>query len=217
MALKKIISYSIWGDDPKYLDGALANIRNQQEFYPGWICRFYIHDEVPKYFWSLLKDKNIEIVTKSGNLGSGMDRPGMFWRFEVLKDPEVERFIVRDTDSRMGIREKICVKDWIASKKNFHIIRDHQYHSTRIMGGMWGATKSIIDRLDYDDLINQFSKLEYNNVYATDQEFLARMVYPLIKGDACIHDDYHFYKDETPRGIPHIKVKDDFIGKPIDV
>ncbi len=216
--MKKIISYSIWGDDPMYLEGALQNIDNRNKIYPGWICRFYIHENVPVYFFDFLKDKkDVEIVGKSGLLGAGMDRPGMFWRFEVLKDPDVEKFIIRDADSRLTLREKVCVKDWEKSGKSFHIIRDHPYHSTRIMGGMWGATREAMDKINYDDLLVEFEKMEYKNMVGSDQEFLARLVYPIIKDNVCIHDDYHFYKDETPRKIPHIKVKDEFIGKPIEV
>ena len=217
MALKKIISYSIWGNNPKYLDGALANIANQKEFYPDWKCRFYIHKDVPPYFIDFLEDKDVEIVIKNGDLGSGMNRPGMFWRFEVLKDPEVEKFIIRDADSRLTWREKVCVKDWEASKKSFHIIRDHPYHRTRIMGGMWGANRTAMNKIPYDELISKFEGLEYQNTVGSDQEFLARMIYPIIKDDVCIHDDYHFYPDETPRKIPHIKGRDEFIGKPIEI
>ena len=35
-------------------------------------------------------------------LGDLSDEPGMFWRFAVLTDPTVNRFIVRDSDSLLG-------------------------------------------------------------------------------------------------------------------
>jgi hypothetical protein len=141
---------------------------------------------------------------------------GMFWRFEVLKDKDVERFIVRDTDGRLTQREVNCVKDWERSGKEFHIIRDHAMHGTKIMGGMWGATKKFADKINYDDLINQFNQLTYNNMYATDQEFLARMIYPLVKDTACIHDDWDRYK-EGAKKIPHIRNGNEYIGQPIEV
>jgi len=214
--VKKIISYSLWGDDPKYITGAVENINLQKKFYPSWICRFYVHDSVPNYIYHRLKNDGAELVEKTGDLGVHMDKPGMFWRFEVLKDTDVEKFIVRDTDSRITQREKNCMIDWERSGKNFHIIRDHQYHSTKIMGGMWGATKEFINKIDYDDLIKQFQNLSYTNTYATDQEFLARMIYPLVKNTACIHDDWDRY-GEGARKIPHLRDGNHFIGEPIEL
>ena len=31
---------------------------------------------------------------------------GMFWRFMVADDPTVDRYIIRDTDSRLNARER---------------------------------------------------------------------------------------------------------------
>jgi len=216
MALKKIISFSLWGDDLKYIQGAHENLKLQKQFYNDWICRFYCHDSIPLQLTQILKNEGAEIVEKSGDLGTKMDQPGMFWRFEVIKDPEVERFIIRDADSRLSQRERNCVKDWERSGKNFHIIRDNVHHSTKIMGGMWGATKEFINRINYDDLIKQFNDLSYTNTYATDQEFLARMIYPLVKDTACIHDDWDRY-GEGARKIPHLRDGNHFIGEPIEL
>ncbi len=214
--MKKIISFSLWGDNPKYTTGAVENIKLQKKYYPGWVCRFYIHDSVPSHIYDRLKNDGAELVEKTGDLGSKMDQPGMFWRFEVLKDKDVERFIIRDADSRLSQREINCVNDWIESKKSFHIIRDHQQHGTKIMGGMWGAAKDFINMIDYDDLIKQFSILDYKNMYATDQEFLARMIYPLLKDDVLIHDDWDRYEEGT-RKIPHIRNNNEYIGQPIEL
>ena len=214
--MKKIISYSIWGSDPKYLQGALENIKTQKEFFPDWVCRFYVHDQVPRYFMDILLNEDVGIVKKSGDLGKHMDAPGMFWRFEVLKDLDVERFIIRDTDSRLTQRDRNCIRDWERSGKNFHIIRDHDYHTTKIMGGMWGATKEFMDSINYDDLIEQFSKMEYHNMFATDQEFLARLIYPLVKDSACIHDDWNRF-NEGARKIPHLRTNNEYIGQAIEL
>jgi len=215
--MKKIISFSLWGDNPKYLQGAIENLRLQKMLYSSWTCRFYCHDKVNIGIINELQSNGAEIVIKTENpFNRPMDAPGMFWRFEVLKDLDVDRFIVRDTDGRLTQREVNCVKDWEKSQKDFHIIRDHAQHSTKIMGGIWGATNTFIKRINYDDLLNSFNKLQYNNIYATDQEFLARIIYPLIKDTACIHDDWDRYK-EGARKIPHLKINDEYIGQPIEI
>jgi protein O-GlcNAc transferase len=215
--MKKIISYSLWGNEPKYLIGALENMKCKEKLFTDWTCRFYCHVKVDPYYIDQLEKAGAEIVIKNEVPSiKPMDNPGWFWRFEILKDKNVERCISRDCDSRLTQREKNCVIDWERSGKEFHIIRDHVMHGTKIMAGMWGATKSFIDRIDYDDMIKTFSTLVYNNIYATDQEFLARMIYPLIKDTALIHDDWDRF-NEGARKIPHIRDAQHFIGEPIKV
>jgi hypothetical protein len=49
---------------------------------------------------------------------------GMLWRFTVAADPTVDRFIVRDVDSRLNYRERLAVEEWIQSGRPIHIMRD---------------------------------------------------------------------------------------------
>lgn len=213
----KIISFSLWGDHPRYLIGAIENIKCQKELFPDWKCRFYCHLHVNLSWINKLYREGAEVILKDEEpVIAHMDAPGMFWRFEVLKDPDVERFIVRDTDGRLTQREKNCVLDWIKSKKEFHIIRDHPMHNTRIMGGIWGATREFSQKIDYDNLIDQFSKMSYNNMFATDQEFLARMIYPIAKDNMLVHDDLDRFK-EGARKIPHIRFDQHYIGEPVEI
>lgn len=211
--MKKIISFSLFGNNPLYTLGAIENVKLQPEIYPDWICRFYIHTPtVPKDIIDKLDSLNCELVFKTDEIIT-KSRPGMFWRFEVLKDNNVERFIVRDGDSRIGEREKNCVIDWEKSGKCFHIIRDNIVHGSWILGGMWGATKVAIEKIDYDKLLNNFN---INNT-GIDQDFLSNFIYPIIKDDVCIHDDYHLFKSENPLRIPHTKVNDEYIGKIVPI
>ena len=214
--MKKIISYSLWGDNLKYLKGAFENIIGQNEYYPNWICRFYVHDSVPEDSVLILEDMGAEVVQKRGDLGDAMNKPGMFWRFEVLEDPEVERFIVRDADSRITQREKNCVTDWERSGKNFHIIRDNIHHSTKIMGGMWGCTREMAEKIYYDVLLQKFYKIEQKSIYGSDQDFLAQFIYPLLGNDVLVHDDWDRYK-EGARKIPHLREGTHYIGEPIEI
>ena len=54
-------------------------------------------------------------------------------------DEAVDRFIVRDADSRLNPRERLAVEEWIASGKRIHSIRDHPNHDRPLNGGMWGG------------------------------------------------------------------------------
>ena len=137
--MKKIISFSLWGDDPKYTIGAIENIKLCNEIYPNWTCRFYIGN-IPSNIYKIIEnEENVEII----NMGESGDWTSMFWRFYPASEPDVDIFIVRDTDSRLSMREKYAVDEWISSNKGLHIMRDHPYHNSLIMGGMWGMKKIL--------------------------------------------------------------------------
>ena len=74
---------------------------------------------------------------RTSNLGGGIG--GMFWRFLAIDDAGVERFIVRDADSRLNRRERFAVEEWVRSGRAVHTIRDHPSHDRHLNGGLWGA------------------------------------------------------------------------------
>lgn len=215
--MKKIISFSLWGNNPKYTKGALKNIECRNFYLPEWTCRFYVHTSVPKHVKEEIRNlENCEVIEKSGQAAKEkMDNPGWFWRFEVLNENDIDRFIVRDTDSRIDDRDVSCILDWERSKKSFHIIRDHDEHNTKIMAGMWGATNEFIKSINYNNLLKEFENLDYVNGYGTDQEFLARMIYPKAKNKAYIHDNWDRFRENAHK-IPHISIRNQFVGQPFD-
>ena len=150
--MKKIISFSLWGSNIGYILGAVDNARRARTIYPGWTCRFYVDPLVPGRYLSELAEYGAEIVFKPRSV----DFAGLYWRFEpMFDDGAVERFIVRDTDSRINAREADAVAEWVESGKPFHVMRDNPSHVVAIMGGMWGARAGTIPefKLLMDDWI----------------------------------------------------------------
>ena len=112
--MKKIVSYSLWCqnkpmDNKKYqthnmyCNGAIRNleIQKQKNIYTDWTFRYYINNTVPLDVQEKLKNLGGEIVNMTGS-----KIPGMFWRFLPFNDKNVDIFIVRDTDSRINLREE---------------------------------------------------------------------------------------------------------------
>ena len=186
--MKKIIAFSLWGKDEKYTFGAIKNAKLSKIIYPGWICRFYCGKSTPEYIVQELLSLNCEIVRmeEEGNWS------GMFWRFNPIAENDVGVMISRDTDSRLNMREKFAVDEWLKSEKLFHIMRDHPYHGTEILGGMWGAKKPILQ--DIKHLMNAYEKSDF---YQVDQNFLRQVVYPRINYSVCVHDPF-FQKINFP-------------------
>ena len=60
----KLITFSLWGQNPKYLYGALKNAELAKTIYPGWICRFYIAASVPFPIVNQLRSmKDVQILS----------------------------------------------------------------------------------------------------------------------------------------------------------
>jgi len=187
--MKKVISFSLWGDDPIYCVGAIKNTDLALVHYPDWTCRYHIGKSTPEDFITELESrKNVEIVRRpeDGNW------EGMFWRFLDASDPEVDVMISRDADSRLNHREAMAVKEWLASDKDFHIMRDHPQHATEILGGMWGVRGNILANME--GMIGDYVKGDF---WQVDQNFLREMIYPIIKDNAMVHDEY-FEKKPFP-------------------
>ena len=140
--MKKVITFSLWGNNPTYNIGAIKNVELAKEFYPDFECWFYIHEEsVPKETIEQLKTfDNVNIIFKNGDLTNENCKPRM-WRFEAIDDPDVEIMMSRDTDTRFLLREQLAVKQWLQSNKIFHIMRDHPHHDFVILAGMFGTRK----------------------------------------------------------------------------
>jgi len=221
--MKKIITFSLWGDNPFYTVGAIRNAELAKEFYPDWICRFYIGNSTPQDVIDKLDSfDNTEIVLM--NTDEGWD--GMFWRFYPVTDSDVDVMISRDVDSRITYREAAAVNEWLESGKTLHIMRDHPMHTEPIMGGMWGCrTKemfsSIINAIykpypelpqpkDLKGVIRDWYgvekirtksapgdkdsiPLEKFNQHGIDQKFLRGIFYKTTFKDAWIQDSFPMY------------------------
>ena len=184
---KKVVSFSLWGGDPKYNIGAIKNVELASIFYPDFECWFYVHKEsVPsETVQALEKFNNVKIIFKEGNID---ECKPMCWRFETIDNPCVGINLSRDLDSRISLREKLATDQWIASGKTFHIMRDHPWHYyTPIMGGMFG-TKKITSIPSWKqvmtDSITQSSHREY------DQTFLSNFIFPHIKDECLVHSSF---------------------------
>lgn len=177
---KKVISFSLWGSSPKYCIGAIKNSELREKIYPDWVCRFYCAQDVPNEIITELSRKSEVVNTgKSGN-----------WKFTTERllalDDEVELVIFRDTDSRLSIREKEAVYEWVESDKTIHIMRDHPSHgSFPILAGMWGAKKETFN-ISISSLLSLYSNSEQ---YHYDQIFIEKYIWRSFGADAFFHDE----------------------------
>jgi hypothetical protein len=180
-----LIAYSLWGDSPKYTVGAVKNAILARQYYPGWTCRFYVDTRVPdEVLIELDGFENTEIV----EMGVESDWRALFWRFQPVAEESVEVLLSRDTDSRFSAREKAAVDEWLGSDKDFHIMRDHPFHSRwPILGGIWGVRKGLLTNMS--KLVDSFMRDDCPSQWGVDQFFLGKVVHPQVRRKALVHDD----------------------------
>jgi hypothetical protein len=180
-----IVSFSLWGRDPLYGRGALANLRLAGIHYPGWRVRIYTDDP------SLLEGAcepgvPLEVVRMPANTGVR----GMFWRFLAASDEGAQAILFRDCDSRLNAREAAAVSDWLASGHRFHVMHDHAEHASwPMLGGMWGVRGGVIQ-----DMERRLAAWGAFGAKLDDMRFLAERVWPEARLDLSHH---------TSVAVPH--------------
>jgi hypothetical protein len=204
---KLLISFSLYGDNPKYTEGAIQNVLLANKVYPNWTCRFYVDNSVPKKITDELLNLGAQVYFVKQN-NKITQRQRSLWRFLALN--EVCRVIFRDTDSRVNAREKWVIDQWNQSGKTYSRIWDAEHqedgHSNPLMAGMWGAvsvtpkdSKTPNNLKDYDHNLWKpgvkplFPKIEQQILnwdmkgYRSDEMFLIKYIIPKFKGRINCH------------------------------
>ena len=200
--MRKIISISVWGSNPSYSIGALKNIELAQQIFPEWTCRIFVDGTVPThYVEQMLEYTNVELAQLDND-----HLYGAFWRFYSMFQNEDDIVISRDSDSRLSIREKKCIDEWLESDKKFSIIRDHHRHyDWPMLAGMWGMRGKL-----NDEVFSLMEKYAQTHSYTVDQVFLKDVVWPIAEKDSIIHGFLEVEWMKETRDLNH------FIGQGYD-
>lgn len=194
---QNVISFCLFGDDPKYRQGALRNAQAIPYIYPGWQARFYCGQDQPD-----------EVVHALGRLGAKAMRlplperraDALFWRFQVLQDAEVSRYLIRDCDSVVTVRERVAVDEWLASERHFHVMRDHFGHTDLVLAGLWGGVAGALPPLA--EMLDGFGYNPATESRTADQKFLRERVWPVIRQSCLIHDS--LFRSFDARDFPAV-------------
>lgn len=202
----KVFSFCLYGSKPKYITGMHENIKTISIKFPDWKVFIY-HDNS-----NLINDfkKYSNVVTRLGVYTNGKL---MLDRFCAIDELNVEIMMVRDADSRINERDEWCINSFIQSDKLFHIIHDHPYHVTPILGGLWGIKKGCLPYFIFRNAVNlhQLGQVDSN----CDQLFLAKWVYPKVHDKSLYHGQLPTCYKDISAPIP---MKNDhmFCGQVID-
>ena len=195
----KVISYSLWGGNKVYTYGMIENVILARDIYHGWQVRIHYNDTVPAKIVSWLgQQTNVKLI-KHTKAADGRDS-NMFWRFEDLFTNWT--VLIRASDSRLNKREKSLVDEWLASDKDFHIVRDHKHHVIPIMGGCHGVRNGIckpffIQFQEYYNQVYDYESATTKENYNADQIFLGRLIYPNVVDRSFIHASHNAYEEHA--------------------
>lgn len=137
--MKKVVSFSVWGDHPAYCLGAIENAKLiGKNLYKGWESWFYLGNDVPAKYVAKLRQYATKIVFINRS-----DFTLAFDRFYSIFHPQVKISVSRDADSRVSDKEYQAVLEWERSDYPMHSMRDHRLHHWPVMAGMWGVKKPV--------------------------------------------------------------------------
>lgn len=201
-----IFSFSLYGNERKYVSGLLENISLITAQYPLWQIWVYIGNDL-----NSLTKNTLSIHPNVKLIETGVDGYlTKFFRYFPIDDTDVDICLVRDADSRVNDRDTICISEFLNSDKLFHIIRDHPNHKHLIMAGMWGIKRGCL----IESISELFILWKQDRIidFWSDTTFLVECIYPRVSTQSCIHDDFNHFNEDSYK-IPHIRNGDHFIGQ----
>ena len=205
---EKLISFSLFGTDPKYRQGMMLNIKTLKSIFNiGWHIVIYCD----RINYAALNQEKINDKVKvilQEEISKGTE--GMSWRLDATLLPGVKVVLFRDCDSVFTEREAEAVNEWLRSTHDTHIIRDHPWHQSPVMGGTLGVRGKSLDFLA--KLVRERLQTHRRTEYGDDQIFLSHYFYPKARSNALIHTNCVRYFPERTRPMPPDRLDEDFVG-----
>lgn len=187
----RAFSFCLYGPQTtKYHGGMLENLKIIQQHFPDWAVYIYLGADVTSLFVAKLLRYPQVRLRHIGASGSIL----MMYRFLAIDEPDVELMVVRDADSRVHMRDRWAIGEFIASDKRAHAIRDHPYHTTTLLGGLWGLKRGLVSSMA--EHVSPHLNKPWS--HGKDQLFLTDHVYPLVKTELLVHTSQ-----------PHLRYSDD--------
>jgi hypothetical protein len=206
-----VFGFCIYGSDPKYYNGLTANLKIiSDEFAGSRVIISYTPSTNASYLTEI--SEKYPFVSQVLHEDSCLPRMGRMLNIDLLQDNET--YFSRDTDSRITPRDIWCIRRFLSSDKTLHSIRDHFYHKSKLMAGMFGIRKPSFS---ITELFAEWRPTNTCPDYGSDERFLDDIIYPKLKSDLLVHTNVRGSNDELVELIDCPQTDDnDFIGNVIN-
>jgi hypothetical protein len=178
------VSFSLYGDSPKYIEGAIRNATQVRGAYPGFVALFFVDQDISDGVVHRLEEEGARVA----RFRAASSVENMMQRVFAFDAPEAGVVLFRDADSRITAREVAAVSEWSNSPYGVHSMRDFPYQFDPLGGGMWGIKKSSFPNLCLRKLWEGYVVDTPGWAALNDQVFLHRVVWPIVRRDTLFHD-----------------------------
>jgi hypothetical protein len=182
----KIISYSIFGKEKWYRNGLIKNIEIAEKLFPDWLVKVYACSNIDdSYLRQISNYRNVELIVQKENYPF----EGFLWRMLPMQEGH-EAVIVRDVDTRLFLRDKNLVEDWLKLNFKYHLIRDNPGSNNLILAGSWGGKEPKLDIENKFHIWREGYIKNKNSLYLYDNDFLRKHVYAFIRHNLIVYTEH---------------------------
>jgi hypothetical protein len=201
--MKKLLVYTLFGEEEFYQKGLLYNIKHAQSLFPEFKIRLYVDSKLSTSVVRRMESPQTEIIVKK----SSYKYNGLLWRFLPLSESNTLS-LFKDADLKLTDRDRWVATDFAKSDSRFYVLRDGPGWRSPIMAGAWGA-KIESELIDVEALWEKWRKRQVKSCseYLWDQGFLGEKIYPLIRRSMISYTEHVIYDGENDiRRIPHSRL-----------
>jgi hypothetical protein len=216
-------SFCVFGDNPIYYEGLKENVEIIRNEFPGSLIFIFLGNNAHKEWIAAIAEAAAAYVTPTPNptteivfYETGHDGGvNTIFRYAPAIHTNIGFLCVRDADSIIGERDLWCIRDFLRAAPTHaaHVIRDHFYHRSKILGGLFGLTALGMDAVRnvvYDKIAQLIAAVAdstappYHHTYGDDERFLNENLYDILHstgGGVLAHTNIYSYQGETRRNI----------------
>jgi hypothetical protein len=175
----KVISLSLFGDNPYYYNHAYKMKDDLPKYFPDWELRIYIHYKTPSFIIKKFIEKGCQvIIIKQDNMTPS---DSTFWRFLAAQDDVI--FMCRDVDYQLNNFDYQQVNKWLNEDNTKFIKYLCTYSSLKfellIRGihssfhaGFWGGRNRCVP-----NILEKINNYKYRKHWRRDELFLENVIW----------------------------------------
>ena len=175
----KVISLSLFGDNPYYYNHAYKMKNDLPKYFPDWELRIYVHYKTPSFVIKKFIEKGCQVVIIQQDNVTPSD--STFWRFLAAQDDVI--FMSRDVDYQLNDFDYQQVNIWLKEdntyfmkylNKNFILNLElilRNIHSP-FYAGFWGGRNRCVP-----NMLEEINNYKYRKHWRRDELFLETIIW----------------------------------------
>ncbi len=150
--MKKVISYCLFGDAPRYWSQIPSVLICNRSLHPLHHIRFYLDKNCyNNKLFKLIQDITVEdpFIQYQIQDQLSIQTSGTCWRMKPLWDKDVSIVHCRDMDAIPNTQQVKVVKMFESSNFSGYGMRSHPYHNIPLLAGLCGFNRIKMQQMDY--------------------------------------------------------------------